>query len=85
VSADPVGLVRSLKAEEGGLGIYLAGGARVAGAVFDEIDEVVLKLYPIMLGRGVPVISGEFDVKAFERTDVRMFDSGHVILRYIRS
>lgn len=85
VVADPVALVRELKAEPAGLDIYLAGGARLAGAVYGEIDEVILKLYPIMLGRGVPMITGEFDVTAFERTDVTTFDSGHVILRYNRS
>lgn len=85
VVADPVKLVRELKAEPEGLGIYLAGGARLAGAVFPEIDEVILKLYPIMLGRGVPMISGDFDVTAFERTGLTSFDSGHVILRYNRT
>jgi dihydrofolate reductase len=85
VAADPVALVRALKAEEGGLGIYLAGGARLAGTLYEEIDEVILKLYPIMLGRGVPMIAGEYDVAAFERAEVRTFDSGHVILHYIRS
>jgi dihydrofolate reductase len=83
VSADPLALVASLRAEDG-LGIYLAGGARLAGALFAEIDEVILKLYPVMLGRGVPMISGRFDVTAFRRTDLTTFDSGHVILRYIR-
>ncbi|WP_460404482.1 dihydrofolate reductase family protein [Actinophytocola sediminis] len=85
VTADPVALVRSLKAEPDGLGIYLAGGAKLAGAVYAEIDEVIVKLYPIMLGRGVPMIAGDFDVTAFERTDVTTFDSGHVILRYQRA
>ena len=85
VVADPLELVRSLKAEPDGLGIYLAGGAKVAGAVYEEIDEVILKLYPVMLGRGVPMIAGEFDVTAFERTDVTTLDSGHVILRYNRT
>lgn len=81
---DPVALVKRLKAEDG-LGIYLAGGARLAGALYGEIDEVILKLYPIMLGTGVPMISGAFDVTSFERADLTTFDSGHVILRYIRS
>lgn len=84
VVADPVALVRSLKAEDG-LGIYLAGGGRLAGALFGEIDEVILKLYPVMFGRGVPMIAGEFDVTAFERTGSTTFDSGHVILRYTRA
>jgi dihydrofolate reductase len=84
VVSDPVALVKELKAEDG-LGIYLAGGAKLAGALFGEIDEVILKLYPVMLGRGVPMIAGEFDVTAFERADVTTLDSGHVILRYVRT
>lgn len=85
VVADPVELVRSLKAEEEGLGIYLAGGAGLAGAVYGEIDEVILKLYPVMLGKGVPMVSAGFDVTSFERADLAALDTGHVILRYIRS
>jgi dihydrofolate reductase len=84
VVADPVALVRSLKSEDG-LGIYLAGGATLAGAVYAEIDEVILKVYPIMMGTGVPMIKGAFDVAAFDRAEITTFDSGHVILRYIRS
>ncbi|MCT2582676.1 dihydrofolate reductase family protein [Actinophytocola gossypii] len=84
VVTDPVTLVKELKAEDG-LGIYLAGGAKLAGALYGEIDEVILKLYPVMLGRGVPMIAGEFDVTAFERADVTTLDTGHVILRYTRS
>ncbi|HEY0450963.1 dihydrofolate reductase family protein [Actinophytocola sp.] len=85
VSGDPVARVRELKAEDG-LDIYLAGGARLAGTLKAEIDEVIVKLYPIIIGTGVPMMSGEFDVAALERTgDVTTFDSGHVILRYIRA
>jgi dihydrofolate reductase len=84
VSADPVSRVRELKAEDG-LGIYLAGGATLAGALFGEIDELIVKLYPIMLGTGVPMVSGRFDPTLLRRAEVTTFDSGHVILRYIRS
>jgi dihydrofolate reductase len=84
VSGDPAARVRALKAEEG-LGIYLAGGATLAGALYDEIDEVIVKQYPIMLGAGIPMIRGEFAPSSWERIDMRTFDSGHVILRYIRS
>ncbi|MGH3879648.1 MAG: dihydrofolate reductase family protein [Actinophytocola sp.] len=84
VAGDPVARVRELKAEEG-LGIYLAGGARLAGALYEEIDEVVVKQYPIMLGTGIPMISGEFGLRSLRRTDVTTFDSGHVILRYVRA
>jgi len=84
VAGDPVARVRELKAEEG-LGVYLAGGARLAGALYEEIDELVVKQYPIMLGTGIPMISGEFGLRSLARTDVTTFDSGHVILRYVRA
>lgn len=84
VAGDPVARVRELKAEEG-LGIYLAGGATLAGALYAEIDEVVVKQYPIMLGTGIPMMRGEFAPSSWERVDMRTFDSGHVILRYLRA
>lgn len=83
VSGDVVSRVRELKAEPG-LGIYLAGGAQLAGSLIGEIDEVILKLYPIMLGTGIPTLDGEYDLTSFARTDVTTFDSGHVILAYSR-
>jgi dihydrofolate reductase len=83
VSGDVVERVRKLKAEDG-LGIYLAGGAKLAGSLIGEIDEVILKLYPIMLGTGIPTLDGEFDLTSLSRTDVTTFDSGHVILTYSR-
>ncbi|NIZ91651.1 dihydrofolate reductase family protein [Kineococcus rubinsiae] len=53
---DPVALVRRLK-QEPGAGIWLAGGGRLAGALLAEIDELVLKRYPVVLGAGIPVIA----------------------------
>ncbi len=84
VATDPVARVRELKAEDG-LDIYLAGGGRLAGSLFGEIDEVIVKMYPIMLGAGLPMISGGFDPAPLRRVDLTTFDTGHVILRYIRA
>ena len=84
VSGDPVARVRELKAEDG-LGIYLAGGARLAGALYGEIDEMIVKQYPIMLGTGIPMLSGEFAPLSLRRTGITTFDSGHVILSYTRA
>lgn len=84
VSGDPVARVRELKAESG-LGIYLAGGARLAGALYGEIDELIVKVYPIVLGTGIPMLSGAFDPKPLRRVDLTTFDSGHLIARYVRA
>jgi dihydrofolate reductase len=84
VSADPVGRVRELKAEEG-LDIYLAGGAALAGALVAEIDELVIKLYPVLAGAGVPLFSGaDFAPRALERVGETPFASGHLIIDYRR-
>jgi dihydrofolate reductase len=76
--------VRELKAEEGGLGIYLGGGAHLAGQLLDEIDELVLKVYPVVIGDGVRVFTAEFGVHAFSLDSTRTFTNGTVVLTYSR-
>jgi len=69
VGRDPVQLVRRLKAEPGA-GIWLAGGGRLAGALVDEIDVLVLKRYPIVLGSGIPLFaSGTARARPFTVVD----------------
>ncbi|RMB61923.1 dihydrofolate reductase family protein [Tessaracoccus antarcticus] len=53
----PVALVRDLKAQPG-RDVWLCGGANLAGQLVDEIDEVHLKVYPVVFGSGVPLVSG---------------------------
>ncbi|MET1007612.1 MAG: dihydrofolate reductase family protein [Propionibacteriaceae bacterium] len=85
VTTDPVGRVRELKAEQG-LDLYLAGGATLAGALVDEIDDLVIKLYPVLAGSGVPFFSGAgFASRGLERVAATSFDSGHVIIEYRRA
>ena len=54
VNTDPVARVRELKAEDG-LDIWLCGGGTLAGTLREEIDELHLKVYPVVLGKGVPL------------------------------
>ncbi|MFE3443776.1 dihydrofolate reductase family protein [Nocardia sp. NPDC059180] len=51
ISADPLAKVRELKRDKG-LGIWLCGGGELAQVLLPEIDQIFLKLYPIVLGRG---------------------------------
>ncbi|WP_307165346.1 dihydrofolate reductase family protein [Streptomyces rishiriensis] len=76
--------VRELKAEDGGLDIYLCGGSRVAGELFDEIDELVIKTYPIVYGTGMPMFGAAFDVARFSFGGVRSFGNGAVVRTYGR-
>jgi len=56
---DPADLVRSLKAESSRLDIWLCGGAHLAGQLVDEIDEYHLKINPVALGEGIPLMRTE--------------------------
>jgi dihydrofolate reductase len=51
---DPVAVVRELKAEPAGSGIWLCGGGRLASSLVHEIDRLVLKVNPLLLGSGIP-------------------------------
>jgi dihydrofolate reductase len=75
VPSDPVGLVRELKQQDG-LDIWLCGGGKLAGALLDEIDELVIKSYPVLAGTGVPMVSGEFRPANFTPTHRETFDGG---------
>ncbi|WP_406278759.1 dihydrofolate reductase family protein [Embleya sp. NBC_00896] len=85
VADDPVAKVRELKAESGGKGIWLAGGAQLAGALMAEIDELVIKTYPILMGTGIPMLAGELDVTPFTRTGGTVLASGTSVATYSRT
>jgi dihydrofolate reductase len=84
IGDDLVGRVRELKAEDGEFGIYLCGGSQIAGELLDEIDEIVVKTYPITLGSGMPMFRSGFSVTHFELADFRTFKSGVFVRTYSR-
>lgn len=84
IDDDLLGRVRRLKAEDGGSGIYLCGGSRLAGALFDEIDELVIKTYPIVYGAGMPMFGTGLDIGEFTLDGVRTFGNGALVRTYSR-
>lgn len=84
VSGDPVAAVRALKSEDG-LDIYLAGGGQLAGSLMDEVDDLIVKIYPVVAGSGIPVFSAGFQPTQLTLTGSRTFDSGAVVLSYARA
>ena len=84
ITTDLVGKVRALKAEESAYDIYLCGGSVVAGELVDEIDELVVKTYPIVLGTGTPMFGSAFGISEFVTRDVRTFGNGVVVRTYGR-
>lgn len=81
VSEDPAVFVRKLKQGEG-LDIWLCGGARLAGALYREIDELILKVNPVMVGAGIPLFEHSSGVKSLELMAHGTFAGGVAIHRY---
>ncbi len=82
-SGDPVELVRDLKAREG-KGIYLCGGANLAGQLRAEIDELVVKIYPFVAGDGIRLFDAAFSPELYELKESRTFKNGAVVIRYTK-
>ena len=83
VVTDPVALVRELKQDEG-MGIWLAGGGKLAAVLRDEIDELVIKRNPIVLGSGISLFEGAFAPSRFVRSWTRELDGGVRIEGYAK-
>lgn len=81
ISTDVVESVRRLKREDG-LGIWLCGGGALAAVLLPEIDELILKVNPIVLGSGIPLFRGATAASRFALTADRAFESGVVFLTY---
>lgn len=84
VDADPVGLVRRLKKEEG-RDIWLCGGGNLAAQLLGEIDEMIIKSYPVVAGGGVSVFAGEFQPTLFAPTQRTEFGNGAQVTWFTRA
>lgn len=80
VVADPVATVRELKSRDGG-GIWLAGGSRLAGSLFGEIDELIVKVYPLVLGSGKPMFEGDVDPTRFTLVESTPVGTGGALVQ----
>ncbi|MCX4662136.1 dihydrofolate reductase family protein [Streptomyces uncialis] len=81
VDGDPVGFVRALKRERG-RDLWLCGGGKLAGALLPEIDELILKSYPVVAGAGVALFDGGFDPTPFLAADREVFPNGVSVTWY---
>ena len=86
VADDPAKTVRGMKDEEG-KDIWLVGGGELAGSLSDEIDQIELKLAPLTLGRGIPLLGSavDFDPRMWNLVEHTALPSGTVFLTYDRS
>lgn len=84
-TADALTTVRELKQQEG-LAIYLCGGGNLAGELLPEIDRLILKRNPVVLGDGVRLFGNAGAViQNFDLVSCRSFESGVVMEEYART
>lgn len=81
VSGDEVSVVRRLKAEAG-KDIWLCGGGALAAALHGEIDELILKVNPVLLGAGIPLFAGRVARAQLDLTSVKSYKNGVAVMRY---
>lgn len=81
VAGDPATKVRELKAQDG-MDIWLCGGGTLAGALYDEIDALILKRHPILIGAGLPLVAGDYSPRVFDLTEQFAVKGGVTISTY---
>lgn len=84
-SGDIVDLVAKIKNEEG-QNIFIDGGSEVVREFRDNdlIDEYVVSIIPVLLGKGIRLFKDTDTRNNLELTESKVFDSGLVQLRYSR-
>lgn len=75
VVTDPVARVRELKSEDG-QDIWLVGGGTLAHAVLPEIDRLILKVNPSVIGDGTPLFAGDHTHVRFQPVEQVELDGG---------
>ena len=86
ISGDIVAFVKSLQQQPGG-SIWLIGGGEINHLLLqhDLIDELIIHVIPVVLGRGIPLFKGEVDLeKKFQLTATHGYYNSVLELKYGR-
>lgn len=83
VSSQGAAFVQTLK-QQPGSDIYLCGGGHFAGYLWAEglIDEILLKLYPVVLGQGIPLLGSQAALRQLALREQHAYAEGMQLLRY---
>lgn len=81
VTTDPASFVRELK-QQPGAAIWLCGGSQLASELFAEIDELVLKQNPSLIGAGIPLFARRVPTTQMSLIDRKLYPSGFQRLHY---
>ncbi|MCC8927479.1 MULTISPECIES: dihydrofolate reductase family protein [Nocardiaceae] len=80
--SDPVEVVKKLK-QENGSSIWLAGGGVLASSLIDEIDRLILKVNPLLMGSGKRIFAErDYAPLASSLVASTSFASGVVVNEY---
>ncbi len=81
VSENASEAVKELK-KKSGKDIWLCGGGSLASALFDEIDELILKVNPTLLGAGISLFVGGIPMTRLDLTAQKIYENGFLLLTY---
>ena len=83
VSSTPDGFAQSVAALHSGM-VWLLGGANLAEQfrAAGLIDEYLIHVMPVILGRGVPLFGGDAPATWLELVETQSYDDGVVMLHY---
>lgn len=82
ISSNPIALIQDLK-QQPGKDIWLCGGGNLAAVLFPEIDEMILKVHPILLGSGIPLFAGKIEPTSLKLADSKLYNNGFMLLHYL--
>ncbi|MET0389094.1 MAG: dihydrofolate reductase family protein [Polyangiales bacterium] len=81
IAADPLRAVRELK-QKPGLDIWLCGGGVLAAELAPELDELILKQHPVVIGAGTPLFARAITPARMRLLDHRTYANGYQRLHY---
>jgi dihydrofolate reductase len=83
IDKDEAAFINQLKATEG-TDIYLCGGGAFAGFLLEQalIDTLIIKLNPIIFGKGIPLFGSSTQAVGLTLQDTKVYKSGVVLLTY---
>lgn len=86
ITTDFLSNLQKIKTEKQGP-IYLCGGGDFAGLLLDNdlIDELILKVNPILLSRGTPLFAGKNAYTSFQLAESKTYSNGVCLLKYRKS
>ncbi|MCF2502023.1 dihydrofolate reductase family protein [Dyadobacter sp. CY107] len=82
IDKNEVDFIQRLKAGDGPP-LYLCGGSSFAGFLLEQelIDELKVKLYPVLFGKGIPLLETDKEVK-LSLLDSKVYETGVLLISY---